>query len=66
MVEQYRTLPAESAGLKTVTVDGQSVTYGELEERLAYRQGGAEVAELRRGKAGGRVWAAPGGPGRTG
>jgi len=36
MVEKYRTLLADSAGLKTVTVDGQSVTYGELEERLRY------------------------------
>ncbi|KKM67769.1 hypothetical protein LCGC14_1467770 [marine sediment metagenome] len=34
MVEKYRTLLADSAGLKSVTADGQSVTYGELEERL--------------------------------
>ena len=34
MVEKYRTLLADSAGLKSVTVDGQSVTYRELEERL--------------------------------
>ena len=36
MVEKYRTLLADSAGLKSVTVDGQSVTYGELERQLQY------------------------------
>ena len=36
MVEKYRALLADNAGLKTVTVDGQSVTYGELERLLEH------------------------------
>ena len=36
MVEKYRTLLADSAGLKSVTVDGQSVTYGDLERLLEH------------------------------
>ena len=51
MVEKYQTLLADSAGLKTVTVDGQSVTYGELEERLAYWEGRAAAESGRRPRA---------------
>jgi len=51
MVEKYRTLLADSAGLKTVTVDGQTVTYGELEERLAYWENRVAAESGRRPRA---------------
>ena len=35
MVDTYGAPLADSAGRKAVTVDGQSVTYGELEEPQA-------------------------------
>jgi len=36
MVAKYETLLLASAGLKMVMVDGQSITYGELEQKYDF------------------------------
>ena len=51
MVEKYRTLVADNAGLKSVTVDGQSVTYGDLERLLEHWESKVAAEQGRRPRA---------------
>jgi len=53
MVSKYEALLEANAGVKQVTVDGQAVSYGDLEQRLEYWRRKVAVERGKRPRAAG-------------